>query len=99
MAKIRVHELAKEFGIPSKDMAAKIKDLGYQIKNYMSTLEDQEVQDIKKRLKLQGEQEKKEEKAVKKRKAATKVIRRPHKVLHIKKVIVCLLYTSPSPRD
>ena len=99
MAKIRVHELAKEFGIPSKDMAAKIKDLGYQIKNYMSTLEDQEVQDIKKRLKLQGEQEKKEEKAVKKRKAATKVIRRPHKVLHIKKVIVKHKASEPAAQE
>ncbi len=82
MAKIRVHELAKEFGISSKEMEARIKDLGYPIRNYMSTLEEYEAQDIRKKLKFQDEKDKKEEERPK------KVIRRRHKVLHIKKMII-----------
>ncbi len=84
MSKIRVHELAKEFGISSKEMEARIKDLGYPIKNYMSTLEDYEVSEIRKRLQSQeaGKQAEKAEEVPKK-----KVIRRKHKVLHIKRII------------
>ncbi len=84
MSKIRVHELAKEFGISSKEMEARIKDLGYPIKNYMSTLEDYEVSEIRKRLKSQEEDmgAKEAKEAPKK-----KVIRRKHKVVHIKRII------------
>ncbi len=85
MAKIRVHELAKEFGISSKEMAARIKDLGYPIRNYMSTLEEYEARDIRKRLKLQEQEESKDSEGQAK---PNKVIRRRHKVLHIKKVIL-----------
>ena len=84
MSKIRVHELAKEFGISSKEMEARIKDLGYPIKNYMSTLEDYEVSEIRKRLKSQEE-----DRGAKEAKEAPKkkVIRRKHKVVHIKRII------------
>ncbi len=85
MAKIRVHELAKEFGISSKEMAARIKDLGYPIRNYMSTLEEYEARDIRKKLRLQ---EKESEEDANGRDNQKKVIRRRHKVLHIKKVIL-----------
>ncbi len=82
MAKIRVHELAKEFGIPSKEMAAKIKDLGYPIKNYMSTLDETQAQQI--RLKLKGQQQEQPEERPSKPKA---IVRRKHRVVHIKKII------------
>ncbi len=83
MSKIRVHELAKEFGISSKEMESRIKDLGYPIKNYMSTLEDYEVDAIRKKLRSEeGAKEEEKSKQVKK-----KVIRRKHKVLHIKRII------------
>ena len=82
MAKIRVHELAKEFGIASKEMAAKIKKLGYNIKNYMSTLEEYEAQDVRRRLK--GELGK--EVAEQEPKAKT-VVRRRHRVIHLKKIM------------
>ncbi len=81
MAKIRVHELAKEFGIASKEMEARIKDMGFPIKNYMSTLEDYEVQEIRRRLRAASE--KKEEKEA----PPKKVVRRRHKVVRIKKVV------------
>jgi len=54
MSKIRVHELAKEFSIPPKEMEAWIKSHGYPIKNYSSTLEDHEVREI--RIKFREEQ-------------------------------------------
>ncbi len=84
MTKIRVHELAKEFGVPSKEMEAKIKDLGYNIKNYMSTLEDYEADEIRQRLRGQPEVEKPSEtKAVRPK----KVVRRRHQVIRIRKIV------------
>ena len=83
MAKIRVYELANESGIASKEMAAKIKDLGYNIKNYMSTLEDYEVQEI--RLKLRGEAKAKSE--TKQETKPKTVVRRKHKTIHLKKIV------------
>ena len=82
MAKIRVHELAKEFGIASKEMAAKIKKLGYNIKNYMSTLEEYEARDVCRRLK--GELDKKAKEEAPKVKT---VVRRRHRVIHLKKIV------------
>lgn len=34
MAKIRVHELAKEIGIPSKEMVDILQNLGMNVKNH-----------------------------------------------------------------
>ncbi len=84
MSKIRVHELAKEFGISSKEMEARIKDLGYPIKNYMSTLEDYEANEIRRRLLKEGADRGEDRPKVQPKK---KVIRRRHKVLHIKRII------------
>ncbi|HWP98631.1 MAG TPA: translation initiation factor IF-2 [Syntrophomonadaceae bacterium] len=54
MAKIRVHELAKEIGVPSKEMVDILQGLGLDIKNHMSTMEDSQAAWAKKRL---GKQE------------------------------------------
>lgn len=51
MAKIRVHELAKELDIQSKDMVKTLQELGLNIKNHMSTLEDSQANWVRKRLK------------------------------------------------
>ena len=87
MAKIRVHELAKEFGLSSKEMASRIKEMGYPIKNYMSTLEDYEIEDIRKRLREEGstagaqqEREKAPESKV--------VIRKKKPKVKIKKILI-----------
>lgn len=53
MSKMRVHELAKEFSLAPKEMEAWVKKHGYSIKNYSSTLDDHEVQEI--RMKFQEE--------------------------------------------
>ena len=50
MGKMKVHELAKEFNLPSKDMVDKLNKMGYSIKSHLSTLEDSEVNDIRKKL-------------------------------------------------
>lgn len=50
MAKMRVHELAKELNIDSKAMVEKLKDWGYEVKSHSSTLEDDQVSTIKERV-------------------------------------------------
>ncbi len=82
MTKIRVHELAKELGMANKDMELRLKELGYRIKNYMSTLEDNEVQEI--RLKILEE---KEGEAAAAKKEPSPIIRRKHAVFRIKKLV------------
>ncbi|MGH3315890.1 MAG: translation initiation factor IF-2 N-terminal domain-containing protein, partial [Nocardioidaceae bacterium] len=39
MAKVRVHELAKEFGVPSKTVLETLKDMGEFVKTASSTVE------------------------------------------------------------
>ncbi|EMY32600.1 translation initiation factor IF-2, partial [Arthrobacter crystallopoietes BAB-32] len=39
MAKVRVHELAKELGITSKDAVAKLQELGEFVRSASSTIE------------------------------------------------------------
>jgi len=50
MAKIRVHELAKELGVPSKEMVDTLHKLGLDVKNHMSTMEDSQAVWVRKRL-------------------------------------------------
>jgi translation initiation factor IF-2 len=39
VAKVRVHELAKEFGVESKVILATLKDMGEFVKSASSTIE------------------------------------------------------------
>lgn len=50
MAKIRVHELAKEYGMSSKEMLEHIRDMKIPAKSASSTLEDAYVALIRKNL-------------------------------------------------
>lgn len=50
MAKIRVHELAKEIGVPSKQLVDTLQAMGLNIKNHMSTMEENQVSWVKKKL-------------------------------------------------
>ncbi len=43
MAKRRVHELAKELNIESKEIINKLSEMGVAVKSHMSTLEDSEI--------------------------------------------------------
>ncbi len=72
MAKARIYEIAKEFGITNKVLLEKLKEMSIPAKNHMSVLDDSEVARVKDT--LFGKKEKKgvvEEKRVK-----TTVIRR-----------------------
>ncbi|ABI68216.1 translation initiation factor IF-2 [Syntrophomonas wolfei] len=60
MAKIRVHELAKELGIASKEMVEVLVELGLDVKNHMSTIEDSQASWVKKRLSKSDEDSKKQ---------------------------------------
>ena len=48
--KVRVYELAKEVGMDSKVLAAKLIELGYDVKSYNSGLDESVADDIRKRL-------------------------------------------------
>jgi translation initiation factor IF-2 len=51
MAKIRIHELAKKLNMNSKDLVARLRQMGYSVKNHMSTIDEKEIAKIKKNLK------------------------------------------------
>ncbi len=47
MSKTRIHELAKELQVPTKDLIDSANALGYEVKNHMSALDDQEIKQLK----------------------------------------------------
>ncbi len=47
MAKIRVYQLAKELGVGNADLVSKLKELGFEVKNHMSTLSEGEVDRVR----------------------------------------------------
>ena len=50
MAKTRVHEIAKELGLSSKEAVQRFIDLGVEVKSHSSTVTDQDVEKLKKSL-------------------------------------------------
>ena len=54
MGKMKVHELAKELNMQSKELLDKLIEMKYDVKSHLSTLEDTEVDKIKKQLKSSG---------------------------------------------
>ena len=50
MAKIRVHEIAKELGKSSKEMVDILQKMGLDVKNHMSTVEDSQASWVRKQL-------------------------------------------------
>ncbi|HBQ24805.1 MAG TPA: translation initiation factor IF-2 [Syntrophomonas sp.] len=50
MAKVRVHEIAKDLGMTSKDMVDALLNMGLDVKNHMSTLEESQANWVKKQL-------------------------------------------------
>ncbi len=47
---MRVHELAKEFGMTSKELVERLKEMKIPVKNHASTLVDAYVDKIRKEL-------------------------------------------------
>ena len=50
MSRIRVYDLAKEADMPSKELAEKLIDLGYDIKSHSSTVEDSIADEIRRKV-------------------------------------------------
>ncbi len=50
MGRMKVHELAKELNMTSKELMDKLIKLNYNVKSHLSTLEEDEVEKIKKQL-------------------------------------------------
>lgn len=51
MSKVRVYELAKEFGLKSKEFADKLIAMGYPIASHSSSVDDDMAADIRKKIK------------------------------------------------
>ncbi len=50
MSRIRVYDLAKEAGMPSKELAEKLIALGYDIKSHSSTVEDDIADEVRRKV-------------------------------------------------
>ena len=50
MDKIKIHELEKELGVESKEIVSIANELGANVKNHLSTIDEKMVAKIKKKL-------------------------------------------------
>jgi translation initiation factor IF-2 len=50
VGKVRVYEVAKEVGLPNKALVAKVRGLGIDVKNHMSSIDLDDVQRVKRAL-------------------------------------------------
>ena len=66
MGKMKVHELAKELGLTSKDIIAKASELGVELKSHLSAIEDNDVAKIRAGIGKKSDPVKEEKKADKK---------------------------------
>ena len=48
--KMRVYEIAREVGLPNKELISKIRALGLEVNNHMSALEPEDVARVKRSL-------------------------------------------------
>ena len=66
MGKMKIYELAKELNLTSKEIMAKAKEIGIEVKTHMSSIEENEVNKIKNKIgkiiKKEEDKTKKEEK-------------------------------------
>ncbi|MBO5143479.1 MAG: translation initiation factor IF-2 [Clostridia bacterium] len=74
MGKMKVHELAKELNVPSKDLVEKLNKMGYSVKSHLSTLEDKEVDEIKSKLNNKSKDDDKKSQVKKEKKPIAPVI-------------------------
>ena len=69
LGKMKIHELAKEIDKTSKEIITVAQELGIEAKSHMSSLEEKEIEKIKKKLsgeKVESKSKKEEAKEVKK---------------------------------
>ena len=46
MGKVKLHEIAKKLGLSSKEVIDKAKELGIDVKNHLSILEDSDAKKL-----------------------------------------------------
>src|SRR5262244_3071085 len=90
---MRVYEIAKEVGIPNKDLIAKIRALGLEVNNHMSSLDPDAVARVKRSLERE-----RVENTVTKRLSGT-VLRRRSKVQEDGPEHVAAAPAAPVSRD
>jgi translation initiation factor IF-2 len=76
MSKMRVYELAKELGMDNKELIARLEKFGIAVKAHSSSLEDSDVERIRKEFSL-GERNKVIEKRVKSTVIRRRAVRQP----------------------
>jgi translation initiation factor IF-2 len=76
MSKMRVYELAKELGMDNKDLIARLEKFGIAVKAHSSSLEDSDVERIRKEFSL-GERNKVIEERVKSTVIRRRAVRQP----------------------
>ena len=92
MSKIRVYELAKELGLENKELISRLEKLGIAVKSHSSTLEDSDVERIRKDF-SGGESREIEEKRIK----STVIRRRAVRVEEVAPVSVEEIKEEPIP--
>jgi translation initiation factor IF-2 len=80
MSKTRVYELAKELDVDNKEFVIRLEKLGIAVKSHSSTLEDSEVERVKREFRLSGTEE-----IVEKRIKSTVIRRRAIRQTEVKK--------------
>ena len=76
MGKMKVHELAKELNMQSKELVEKLIELKYDVKSHMSILEEEDVEKIIKHFKGGNDKGKSEAPKKEKKPIAPVIIRR-----------------------
>lgn len=89
MSKIRVHALAKELGVSSKDLLESLQKLNIEVKNHMSTIDESEQELVKASFKKENTDKVEMTKADSKKETETKEkLEKVEEVTDTKKVVV-----------
>ncbi len=77
MSKVRIYDLAREMGVPPKELTRRIKEeLGLEVKSHSSTLSEEEAERVRRQLKEQADSKNTEKASAPKRPMV--IVRRKH---------------------
>ena len=69
MGKMKIHEIAKELDLTSKEVLKRAEELGIEVKSHMSSVEDEQINKIKESFKVKKVEENKKKNATQEKKA------------------------------
>jgi len=87
LGKIKIHEIAKEIGLTSKEVIAKAQEMGYEVTSHLSGVSEEEANKIKGAFSIK-KVENKEEKSTKKDKSDKKEDKKSAPVIIRREVII-----------